>query len=89
MMIANEQMHGILTVQEALRQKLWLRHDNDDEIPIDQMVDEYLLAVIAMINRGTDKKGRRVPENRILWLPVLEAEARKRELEIVEDGWDK
>ena len=74
--------------EEELRNKKWRRHSTGELVDITDMVDEYLQATIAMIKRGIDRNGRKVPNDRDTYLPMLEEEAIKRGLQPAEDGWD-
>jgi len=68
--------------------KIWRRHNSGKMVYIPDMPDEYLQATIAMIKRGKDSHGRRVQADRDIYLPMLEEEARSRNLIPAEDGWD-
>jgi hypothetical protein len=78
--------YGTSVAQELFT--VWKRHANSEEIEIREMEDEHLLATIAMIQRGRDASGRRVPQDRDRYLPSLEDEAVRRSLKVREDGWD-
>ena len=74
---------------QDIRDGIWRRHTNAKPVMVAGMIDEYLQAAIAMIKRGYDSHGQAVPQDRDMYLPMLEAEAIRRGLQPAEDGWDK
>jgi hypothetical protein len=77
-----------LQIAIDLENKLWRKHISENTVEITVMADEYLQSTIAMIKRGSDRKGNKVPHDRDAYLPILEQEAIKRGLIPAEDGWD-
>jgi len=75
--------------QQLLEKKQWKKHRTGEIINIADMVDEYLQFTIAMLKRGYDVAGRKVSDDRDIFIPMLEQEALKRGLEPAEDGWDE
>jgi len=76
------------TVVVDLANGQWRSHRTNKTTFIKDMPDEYLQFTIAMVKRGYDIKGEKVPDDRNDYLPALEAEAHRRGLQPKEDGWD-
>lgn len=69
-------------------ERIWQAHIGARRTPIEDMDDEHLINTISMIERGTDRDGRMIPEYCYAKMDYLKEEAAKRRIRPKEDGWD-